>query len=81
MHNRVTSIQCYFVYIYNISLPDEVITANSIGCFKSKLDKYWGQIGHGYEQRLTSSLLLANYLTFCFAFPYTNTNIYTECVI
>ena len=36
------------------SLPDEVIAANSIGCFKSKLDKYWGQIGHGYEQRLTA---------------------------
>ena len=36
------------------SLPDEVITANSIGCFKSKLDKYWGQTGHEYEQRLTA---------------------------
>ena len=36
------------------NLPDEVITANSVECFKSKLDKYWGQIGHGYEQRLTA---------------------------
>ena len=36
------------------SLPDKVIAANSIGCFKSKLDKYWGQIGYGYEQRLTA---------------------------
>ena len=36
------------------SLPNEVVSANSIGSFKSKLDDYWKQIGHGYGQRLTA---------------------------
>ena len=31
------------------SLPNEVVSANSIGSFKSKLDDYWKQIGHGYS--------------------------------
>ena len=34
------------------ALLNEVITANSIALFKSKLDSYWGQIGYGYDQRL-----------------------------
>ena len=34
------------------ALLNEIITANSIALFKSKLDSYWGQIRYGYDQRL-----------------------------
>ena len=36
------------------NLPNEVVSANSIGSFKSKLDDYWKQTGYGYAQRLTA---------------------------
>ena len=36
------------------NLPNEVVLANSIGSFKSKLDDYWKQTGYGYAQRLTA---------------------------
>ena len=33
-------------------MPDEVVTANNIGSFKSKLNEYWKLKGHGYAERL-----------------------------
>ena len=33
------------------SLPEEIVSSNTIGLFKAKLDKYW-ETGYGYEQRL-----------------------------
>ena len=56
-HISVTNINEVFCLPdreFIVLLSFEAISANSIGCFKSKLDKYWGQIGHGYEQRLTA---------------------------
>ena len=55
-YNRLNTRANFFTHIINNcnSLPNEVISANSIGSFKSKLDDYWKQIGHGYSQRLTA---------------------------
>ena len=36
------------------SLPGEIVTANSVGVFKAKLDKYWLLKGYGYKQRFTA---------------------------
>ena len=47
------------------SLPDEIVTANSVGVFKAKLDKYWLSKVYGYEQRFALQPIIFNYLFFC----------------
>ena len=55
-YNRLNTCANFFTRFINNwnNLPNEVISANSIGSFKSKLDDYWKQIGYGYGQRLTA---------------------------
>ena len=33
------------------SLPDYVISADTINSFKNRLDNFWNVTGHGYQQR------------------------------
>ena len=35
------------------NLPDEIVSSNTVGLFKAKLDKYW-ESGYGYDQRLSA---------------------------
>jgi len=50
---------CAYVSIlqYNIwnSLPENVVTANTIDCFKTRLDKFWNSqdVKFDYKQNLT----------------------------
>ena len=36
------------------NLSDEIISSNTVGQFKAKLDKDWELSGYGYEHRLSA---------------------------
>jgi len=61
-----------FINSWN-SLSDDIITSNTVGQFKAKLDKDWELSGYGFEQRLLAQHYFIE--TTCFwiiVHPYNN---------